>query len=122
MNVREFEKLNKIQKEKEQVLTIDDLTNKEDRTLLYGYTCKGEAQHVYVKDNAIYTVVYPYGSNVDYVEVESNQEYVPDKRLYPERCDFEFCSLLKRKGIYLTFTTWQDDIKEETYYGKVIGI
>ncbi|GAB6464345.1 hypothetical protein CON36_32320 [Bacillus cereus] len=122
MNVREFEKLKKIQKEKEQVLTIDDLTNKEDRTLLYGYTCEKETWHVYVKNNAIYTLVNPYGNNVEYVEIESNQEYVPDKRLYPERCDFEFCSLLKQKGIYLPFTTWQDDIKEETYYGKVIGI
>ncbi|MGX5608911.1 hypothetical protein ACWKTZ_21300 [Bacillus cereus] len=122
MNKHEFEKLNKIQKEKEHVLTIDDLTNKEDRTLLYGYTCEKETWHVYVKNNTIYTVVNPYGNNVEYVEIELNQEYVPDKRLYPERCDFEFCSLLKQKGIYLPFTTWQDDIKEETYYGKVIGI
>ncbi|PGP21017.1 hypothetical protein COA01_15880 [Bacillus cereus] len=122
MNKHEYETLNKIEKEKEHVLTIDDLTNKADRTLLYGYTCDGEAWHVYVKDNAIYTVIYPYGSNAKYVEVESNQEYVPDKRLCPERCDFEFCSLLKQKGICLTFTSWKDDIKEETYYGQVIGI
>lgn len=122
MNLREFEKLNKVQKEKRPLLTIDGLTNKEDRTLLYGYTCEREAWHVYVKGNVIHTVVYPYSSNIESVVVESNQEYVPDKRLYPERCDFEFCALLKQKGVYLPFTSWQDGIEEEKYYGQIIGI
>ena len=50
--------------------------------------------------------------------VSSNYDFVPDKRLYPERCDYNFCRLLKEKGIHLPFTTWDDTFAiSDTYYG-----
>lgn len=49
--------------------------------------------------------------------VQSNQDYIPDKRLYPERCDYAFCKLLKRKGLYLPFTAFKDDVPKLDFYG-----
>lgn len=98
-----------------------DLKNQLDRTLLYGYLCGGETWHVYLKNGVIYTVVYAFdGSSPSKVTVESNQHYVPDKRLNPERCDEEFCLKLKYEGARLSFTTFQDDIEGKQYYGKIL--
>jgi hypothetical protein len=50
--------------------------------------------------------------------VKSNYDYVPDKRLYPERCEYHFCRMLKEKGVHLPFTTWNDDVDGNCkYYG-----
>ena len=48
------------------------------------------------------------------LKIKYNGEFIPDKRLYPESCDYEFCCLLKERGITLPFTrfdkegNWQD--------------
>ena len=98
-----------------------------DRTLLYGYTCARETFHVYIKDEQIYTVVYnteysrgvPKPVNMRQIEIKSNHDYVPDKRLYPERCDYHFCLLLKEKGIDLPFTVYTKEVEDtsQTYFG-----
>lgn len=97
-----------------------------NKTLLYGYTCDRETFHVYLKDKEIFVVIYnnDYATgkarpkNMRRINVTSNQDYVPNKRLYPERCDYNFCQLLKEKGIDLPFTTWTDGIElNDTYYG-----
>ena len=98
-----------------------------DRTLLYGYTCERETFHVYLKDNEIFVVIYnteyyrgaPTPRNMRRIKVTSNRDYVPNKRLYPERCDYVFCKMLKDKGIQLPFTTWTDggSATDRDYYG-----
>jgi hypothetical protein len=98
-----------------------------DRTLLYGYTCERDTFHVYLKNNEIFVVIYdndysgsiPKPRNMRRVTVKSNRDYVPDKRLYPERCDYDFCKLLKEKGVHLPFTNWSEppDDPRYPYYG-----
>ena len=89
-----------------------------NKTLLYGYTCERETFHVYIKNEEIHTVIYntEYSrgkatpKNMRELTIKSNHDYVPDKRLYPERCDYNFCKLLKEKGVYLPFTTWSEPV------------
>ncbi|WP_336784074.1 hypothetical protein [Paenibacillus illinoisensis] len=104
------------------IIQAFDLTNQEDRTLLYGYTCDRETWHVYLKGLEIHVYVYGgYNSSEGYeVFPTHNNHFVPDKRLYPERCDFEFCKLLKMQGVNLTFTSWSDEVTQRKYYGEVI--
>lgn len=125
MNKQEFELVNFTISEPEVVISPDDLENKSDRTLLYGYTCDRDTWHVYIKDEVIHTIWYNSRED-DIVICElpnyiSNEQYIPNKRLYPECCDFEFCSLLKNKEVHLPFTTWDDnrDREEEQFYGLI---
>jgi hypothetical protein len=120
MNREELDALYSVNEIKERVVDVTDLENKSDRTLIYGYTCERDTWHVYLKDGVIYTVLYGYGPvNKVLMDVKCNQGFVPNKRLYPRRCDFEFCKLLKEKGCRLTFTTWEDRA-DETFYGELI--
>lgn len=116
----EFEQLKAVEEVKEAVLTSNSLINKEDRTLLYGYTCDRETWHVYIENNQIHTVKYKSQDNPHILSIKTNEDYVPNKRLYPAKCDLEFCSLLKQKGIRLPFTTWENNVEEKQYYGKII--
>lgn len=104
-------------------LSSGDLLNKADRTLLYGYTCDRNTWHVYLKDEEIHTVMYMDKKDIQEIQVTSNNGYIPDKRLYPERCDFEFCSFLKNLGYSLPFTSWTDlplEHQNKGYYGETI--
>ena len=119
MNKQEFLRLTDVN-EKKKIINIEDLTVRTDRTLLYGYTCDRESWHVYIKNEEIVVVSYGFSQTPEIIEVESNYGFVPDKRLYPERCDYEFSRVLLEKGIGLPFTTWTDDIEVKKYYGEVI--
>lgn len=120
MNNLEFEALNDINKV-EKVITIDMLKDKSDRTLLYGYDCDRNTHHVYIEGGRIY--IYSYNSReviklTSEDNIKENYQYIPDKRLYPETCDFEFCKLLMEFGIHLPFTGWHDrEVKK--YYGEI---
>lgn len=137
-----FDRLIEIDKANEAVIGIQELRPYiYNRTLLYGYTCERETFHVYVKDQKIYVIVYkidyplshekehgifmrgdPRPINMRQIEVKSNCDYIPDKRLYPERCDYHFCRALKERGIELPFTSWGEEIKpnEMGYYGFIL--
>lgn len=125
MKLEEYKKLENMDNEKYKLIEVEDLVNQNDRTLLYGYTLERKTFHVYLKNQNIYTVVYetdyseytPKPKNMRQIEIITNHDYVPSKRLYPERCDYEFCRLLKMKEICLPFTCWTDDIKKEIFYG-----
>lgn len=120
MKREELEKLKMVEKVS-LIITPDDLSNTKDRTLLYGYTCERDTWHVYLSGGGIFTVVYSYNGEPHQVAVHTNHDYVPDKRLYPERCDYEFCKLLKKEGVYLPFTTYSEHKFEEgVYYGEVL--
>ena len=64
----------------------------------------------------------PRPKNMKQIEVKSNRDFVPDKRLYPERCDYHFCRALKEKGIDLPFLHWSEEIEpnEKGYYGFIL--
>lgn len=115
----EYQKLNGTDKIKSLVLA-SDLIDKSNRTLLYGYTCNRDTWHVYIEEGAIHTVWYKYKCKPEERYVADNYDYVPDKRLYPECCDYEFCKLIKEYGIDLPFTTWQDDRLVQQYYGETL--
>ena len=102
------------------LVTINKLKDKSDRTLLYGYTCERDTWHVYIKDGIIHTAIYKCKESLIERRVNDNFDYVPDKRLYPECCDYEFCTLLNEKGVNLPFTTWQD--RKEVNYHEPKGI
>lgn len=112
-----FDKLNMLFNEEVNILYAHDLYPYDlDRTLLYGYTCERETFHVYLKDKQIFVVIYnteysrgkPTPKNMRRIEVKSNRDYVPDKRLYPERCDYHFCKLLKENSVDLPFTFFNE--------------
>jgi len=85
-----------------------NLTDLKLRTLLYGYTLDRDTHHVYVMGGEIHRLIFNTYTNV--LKHASGSidvlDLVPTKRLYPERCDFTFCHLLKGMGVYLPFTTF----------------
>ncbi len=114
------------------VIQPSDLTDKSDRTLLYGYTTRLLYNrtnihvhfHVYLKDNKIHIVTYLKDSRYnapDHMQraiAESNDDYIPT-RLYPEYCDYEFCKILKDRGYDLPFNNWSDSHNRQAnpFYG-----
>jgi hypothetical protein len=98
-----------------------------DRTLLYGYDTDRRTWHVYQQHGWLRHVIY-IGSNrefefVDGAEKLNARSLVPNKRLYPEACDFAFCCELKRLGIHLTFTTFNQLNPRDpgtTFFGRII--
>jgi len=121
----EMEYRHLIQKREDSLITAFNLNNLQDRTLLYGYDCARITHHVYLKNRKIYAVVYDYNKELVINNIHKNEDYVPNKRLYPARCDFEFCCILKDKGIYLpftTFTTSEMGAKPDgVYYGRILN-
>lgn len=116
----EYRIINQIEAET-RVLMATDIVNKNNRTLLYGYTCDRDTWHVYLKDCEIHAVVYngrEDDSELYRIVVVSNSDYIPNKRLYPARCDFEFCKLLKERGVDFTFTAWEEVSEKKIYYGR----
>ena len=105
------------------IIGLADLTDQSERTLIYGYTTDRETHHVYIKDGAIRVVRYFFEKPPVLVPVTCNQDYAPGKRVYPTRSDFEFCSLLARKDVDLSYTNC--DEKELTrikgnYFGEIL--
>jgi len=102
------------------------LENQQDRTLLWGYIQGRRSWHIYLKDGGIHKYVYKVmlvepGEHSLYDVVEAIQ-LIPNKRLYPEACDFEFCKMIIRRGINLPFTTWQDNREDKQFHGEVYNV
>lgn len=109
MTPQEFEQLNQTW---ERVLTVDSLTDKSPRTLLYGYTTDRNTWHVYLNEYGKIVRLETSDSGLILFESDeppsSNRDYIPSKRLYGESCDFEFCRLLKGLDVALPFTTFDE--------------
>ena len=122
MTLEELKRLNNIHRNN--VIEVKNLSNVDDRTLIYGYTCERKTFHVYLKNKKIHIVVYDVNysgvkarpENMREIIPTANRDYVPDKRIYPAASDYEFCELLKEKGIDLPFTGY-DERKEEKFFG-----
>jgi hypothetical protein len=129
MNRDEYKTLTTSSPAKNAVITADQLLNRMPRTLIYGYTLERHTFHVYLGlDEAIHVLVYKDVSDdpetgaaryliLDHAgpggrQLESNREFLPSKRAYPESCDFEFCKVLRGVELYPSFTTFTDDADE----------
>jgi hypothetical protein len=56
---------------------------------------------------------------VEKILICDNSDYIPNKRLYPTACDYEFCMRLKERGYELPFTS-PDDREKTQYYGYTL--
>lgn len=127
MNVEKFETLVDLQLRKSYpMLDLDEMHDKSDRTLLYGVTIDCHCWHVYMKNGTIWVVSYQFvgGEHThklinDFALIDRGRAdvVIPNKRLNPERCDFDFCKLLISKGLVLPFTAY-DDKAESVFRGK----
>ncbi|MBU9200101.1 hypothetical protein KTD31_01620 [Burkholderia multivorans] len=124
MNKQQFEQLYK-ERAKPRYVDIAELENQAPRTLIWGYTCDRNSFHVYIEDGQIHRVIYDIGKNILAHNDESNglllSDCVPNKRVYPEASDYEFCRLLKVSGIDFSFTTWDDGREPAQYHGKRVS-
>jgi hypothetical protein len=82
------------------IIHVNDLLNKNDRTLVYGYDCERTTYHLYLKDEKFFSLWYSIkneifrGQSLIGVKEINAAACSPDKRVYPESCDFEFATLL----------------------------
>lgn len=96
-----------------------------DRTLIYGYTCERLTFHAYVKYAELHVVIFGPDEYVQSgVELEAAR-MVPDKRVYPQWCDYDFCKLLISKGVSVPFTNFSEPYEGEKahfapYYGDTL--
>jgi hypothetical protein len=103
------------------VISVDDLVNKNPRTLVYGYSLDRDTTHVYLgSDGLIHRVDYSHGdiliAHVSAVSFDIN-DLRPSKRSYPERTDFEFAKLVAMRGGDLCFTSYTEGVEAANFYG-----
>ena len=98
-----------------------DLLNQADRTLLFGFTQDHETHHVYLQDGVIHTVRYLLDGAVREYPIFDNENYKPDKRVYPTRSDFEFCLKLQQSNVHLTYTTYDERELTKKMHGVYFG-
>ena len=112
--------------ERSLLVKVSELKNKSDRTLLYGYTRERNTIHVYLRDGFINVFRYTYNKDELWYDVgkqiKLDSYLIPNKRLYPECCDKEFCELIFSKGIELSmsFTTFNEKRENKVFYGDTI--
>ena len=94
----------------------NDLKNQDNRTLLWGYTTSRTSWHVYLEAGVIHTVMYDYGKEPVERPVASNEDYVPNKRVYPETC-----KLLIDRGVCIPYTSFSTDRAQQRYYGEILS-
>jgi hypothetical protein len=117
MNKQEFGFINAKERSRHRLIDHMDLSNRDNRTLLYGYTREHRTWHVYIKHGVIHTVEYGFNGNPIEQKVGCSQYYIPTKFLCPESCDLDFCALLMNQGIYLPFTTFTEGADEQRKQG-----
>lgn len=113
MNELEFKQLND-ERRRTKLIRELSLENRTPRTLIYGYTYDRKTFHVYLTDaGEVVRVIYDADGLLISAKNSLSENFplsecVPDKRLYPGSCDFEFCSKLMSAGCSLSFTMWSE--------------
>ncbi|MFK4132008.1 hypothetical protein ACI2KR_06895 [Pseudomonas luteola] len=121
MNRAQFEIVNK---EVPVKLTINEFADKSDRTLIYGYTCDRDTFHMYIKNGQLHTLVYSSLKEIikHVTDTLAQEDMVPNKRVYPELSDFEACMAIKKLGVYISFTTFDEHRIERTEGAQFRGL
>ncbi|MFR6386675.1 MAG: hypothetical protein ACLUN4_13730 [Lachnospiraceae bacterium] len=70
-----------------------------------------EEYFVFLKDHRIYAFR---GSKQ--IEIRSNDQFVQNVSLFPERCNYSFCKFLQMLNISLPFLPWGSERKKEQNY------
>lgn len=124
MDAKEYELFRSLSVEAP-TLSVDDLVDKSDRTLVYGYFSDRTTFHLYLKDGRIHRICYrgsssakDYCTYVKYDKILLDMCY-PSKRVYPAMSDFEFCSMLKVRGVWPSYTTFTE-VEEKRFYGFIL--
>jgi hypothetical protein len=99
---------------------LQSMSDKTDRTLIWGYTLNRDSFHVYLKNRNIYKVIYEYRQEPEQYPINSVYDVLPNKRAYPEACDFEFCRFIKSLGVEISFTTFDDKREVKKYHGEIL--
>lgn len=75
------------------LITIEDLVDKSERDTFIIEIIEREIRKYIIK----------YGYDTNYIKtlipITTNEDYIPNKKIYPERCDYEFCLLLVKRFI-----------------------
>lgn len=108
-------------------ISVGDLHDTKDRTLLYGYTVERHTWHVFLYSREIHRYIYdeempdkPVFKLRDHaVTWRQASDLIPSSRAYPEACDYEFCSLLKKKGLFIPFTKFNPRRKPAKFHGLI---
>ena len=124
MNKKQYNKLSQLTIEPNK-FSVSDLIDKSERTLLWGYTCDRDSFHVYLYGGKINLYVYSYHeqsvikfASATALELDS---LIPNKRVYPEASDYEFCKKLLDSGVHIQFTTFNENREPKQFYGAVKG-
>ena len=96
-----------------------------DRTLLYGYDTARNTWHVYIKNGEIHRVISMMGGPIGHLSrVEWNPaDLVPNKRVYPERTDYEFARLCNQTDNPVCFTRYKplpEGYPQGPFHGLVV--
>ena len=106
-------------------LNVGHLQNTSDHTLLYGYTVERNSFHVYLENGEVVICIYKTGNPTPLYYYKDSRHIlnllVPNKRVYPETCDVDFCHLLISSGINITFTAYDSTREPRKYYGDVFN-
>ena len=112
MNSMDLARIRDGLRKREARVQIDELENKNDRTLLMGYSYDNKYVHIYIDDESFYEVRYDpfdiYQGNGDNFKryCWMNSAYILNMinnihGLFSELCDYEFVKLLLAKGYTL---------------------
>jgi len=119
--------IREIERPPEEKIAVAMLANRNDRTLVFGYDVDRNTFHLFIRGGELRKVVYRnQGEEADILSFASGEfapaECVPNKRVYPERCDFEFCHLVAERGVMVPFTTLDTSgrtFDDEVYHGRL---
>lgn len=108
-------------------VSVWELKNKKDRTLIYGYTTDRHTFHLYLKNEKFFVAIYNHDKTFlskQTTETLNVEDCFPNKRIYPESCDFEFAILLASKNARPTYLAFNPDrfekVKDLQYHGETI--
>jgi hypothetical protein len=102
-------------------VNVLDLRDLSDRTLVYGYDIDRYTYHLYLKDCTFHIVIYKLDDKVSHVESDSLPivKCIPNKRVYPECCDYEFSVLLLKNSVELPYTHYNNKRDDLKFHGKL---
>lgn len=121
MELNEYNALDFVNFDKINFNISHELKNTQNRTLLWGKDNLNEV-HVYLFENKVFLRIdSPEGLDVSEITSTSTDELndvLYSFKFDPQKSDYEFCVLLKRKRVELTFNEYEEFNKDLLFFGK----